>query len=362
MSGNPLALRFPTLAGTLPWLSLGELPTPLQDLPALATRLGVGTLAVKRDDLSSPAYGGNKLRKLEFLLADALATGCETVVTFGSVGSNHALATSVFAARLGLLPQVVLIDQPPSPAVARKLRHLLQLDTRIHAADSFAHARQVAERIRDTYHGGADRVCELPWGGSNWRGAIGFIAAAFELERQIDQSGEPPPDFLYVCGGTLGTAIGLALGLRAAGLPTRIVAPRAVGSRANEIAHVTTQLVEVNREVHVRDASFPLFTGPMVNLELRPEFYGPGYAEPTAEAVAAIGIMQTQGIDLEITYTAKAFAGLVADARSGRLAGRRVVFWNTYSSAPCPAGLDRVDLTGLPPGFRHYLEPAPPTA
>lgn len=355
MSSNRLERHYPQLAAALPYLVLGEWPTPLQELPELAARLRLGRLAVKRDDLSSPLYGGNKIRKLEYLLPDALAGGCDAVVTYGSVGSNHALATSVFATRLGLLPHAVLVDQPPSPVVAQKLRYLLKTGAVVHAAGSFNQTRQIFERIRDSHPGGAARVCDIPWGGSSWRGAVGFVAGAFELAQQVRDAGDPPPDFLYVSGGTLGTVIGLALGLRAAGLATRIVAPRAVPSGAASAAHAAEQLQEANREIHARDPAFPLLDEPLTNIELRPEFYGSGYAEPTPGALEAIELMREQGVKLESTYTGKAFAGLLADARSGRLEGKRVLFWNTYSSAPYPADLDTVDLAGLPAAFLHYL-------
>jgi D-cysteine desulfhydrase len=351
---NPLAMHCPALADALPWLSLGELPTPLEDAPALAARLRIGALAVKRDDLTSPLYGGNKVRKLEYVLPDALARGCDSVVTYGSVGSNHALATAVFATRLGLTAHAVLVDQPPAPAVAQKLRYLLHLGAVIHRATSFAHSHQVCGEIRAAHPGGPELVGEIPWGGSNWLGATGFVSAALELARQLE--GTAPPDFLYAAGGTMGTVVGLALGLRAAGLPTRIVAPRAVETRPGAEARVGEAVAEVNRELHARDATFPLFDDPVGNIELRPEFYGPGYAEATPEATEAVGLMkELQQVRLETTYTGKAFAGLVADARSGRLAGKRVVFWNTYNSAPYPAALPDVDVSALPAEFRHYL-------
>jgi 1-aminocyclopropane-1-carboxylate deaminase/D-cysteine desulfhydrase-like pyridoxal-dependent ACC family enzyme len=356
VNGNGLDLAYPALAGALPYLALADLPTPLEDAPALAAQLGLGALAIKRDDLTSPVYGGNKVRKLEYLLADALATGCDATVTYGSVGSNHALATAVFATRLGLAAHAVLVDQPPSPAVAQKLRWLLHAGAVIHPAKGFADSRRVFEEIRDRHPGGARRVYDIPWGGSNWRGAVGFVAAALELARQTVGSGQPAPDFLYVSGGTLGTATGLALGLRAAGLPTRVVAPRAVPSGEKSAAQAAAQLAEANREIRARDPCFPLVEDPLASLELRPEFYGTGYAEATPEATEAVALMAGQGVKLEVTYTAKAFAGLVADARAGRLAGRRVVFWNTYNSAPPPAGVETVALRRLPPEFRRYVD------
>ena len=113
---------------------------------------------IKRDDLTSPVYGGNKVRKLDYLLADALARGCDTVVTFGAAGSNHALATAVFAQRLGLACHVVLMHQAVTPYVAATLRYHLHIGTILHAARSFNHSREVFEQIRDAHPQGPGRV------------------------------------------------------------------------------------------------------------------------------------------------------------------------------------------------------------
>jgi 1-aminocyclopropane-1-carboxylate deaminase/D-cysteine desulfhydrase-like pyridoxal-dependent ACC family enzyme len=355
---NGLGAHYPALADALPCITLGDWPTPLDEAPALAAELGLASLHVKRDDRTSQRYGGNKVRKLEYLLADALERGCDSTVTYGSVGSNHALATAVFATRLGLESHAVLVDQPASATVAKKLRFLLSLGATIHHAQNFSQTRQVFERIRDAHPGGAAGVADIPWGGSNWLGATGFVAAAFELLGQL--AGTSPPDYLYVSGGTMGTATGLALGLRAAGMNTLVVAPRAVPSGGSDHSRTRLMLEETNRELRARDATFPLFTDLLANLEPRPECYGTGYAEPTAGSVEAVHMAARHlGITLENTYTAKAFAGLVADARTGRLKGKRVVFWQTYSSAPYPADLADVDTSALPSSLRHYLEACP---
>ncbi len=355
MSTDALETAFPALAGALPRIALGELPTPLEDLPPLGRELGLATLIVKRDDLTSPIYGGNKVRKLEHLLADALASGCDAIVTFGTTGSNHALAASVFANRLGLACHAVLLDQVMTPYVGATLRYHLRLGTQLHRATSYNHSLQVASQIRERHPGGTRRLYEIPWGGSNWRGAAGFVGAGLEFAGQLSAGEEP--EYLYVAGGTMGTAIGLSLGLRVAGLRTRVIAPRVVPFGEGSAARVAELLAETNRELHDRDPRFPLVEEPMRNLELRGEFLGDGYAEATAAAREALELMRDLGgIRLETTYTAKAFAALVSDARSGRLAGRRVAFWNTYSSAPYPADLDAADTTALPAQFAHYLQ------
>ncbi|MBM4195681.1 MAG: pyridoxal-phosphate dependent enzyme [Gammaproteobacteria bacterium] len=353
MGDNGLGRHYPLLAERLPCITLGEWPTPLDDAAGLARALGLESLHVKRDDRSSPFYGGNKVRKLEYLLADALERGCDTAVTYGSVGSNHALATATFATRLGLDMHAGLVDQPASAVVTKKLRLLLRLGARVHHIANFAQSRQVCERLRESHPGGAGRVADIPWGGSNWLGATGFVAAAFELLGQLDTA----PDYIYVSGGTMGTATGLTLGLRAAGTATRLVAPRAVPAGGGDGGRTLQVLEDTSRELHARDSSFPQFSDPEALLESRPEFYGTGYAVPTPASTEALELARRElGIRLEDTYTAKAFAGLIADARSGRLAGKRVVFWHTYSSAPYPEDLDSVDTAALPESLRHYLE------
>ncbi|MCK6370384.1 MAG: pyridoxal-phosphate dependent enzyme [Gammaproteobacteria bacterium] len=357
MSADALQAAFPALAEALPRISFSALPTPLDAAPALGAALGIGSLAIKRDDLTSPLYGGNKVRKLEYLLAHALASGCDAVVTYGSVGSNHALATAIFATRLGLGCHAVLLDQALTPYVAATLRHHLRVGTRLHPARSFNDSGNVAAAIGAAHPRGAQGVYEIPWGGSNWRGAAGFVAAGLELAGQLGAGATP--DYLYVAGGTMGTAIGLTLGLRVAGLETRIVAPRVVPYGQGAAAHVEALLVETNRELTARDPRFPVIDEPMRNLELRGGFLGAGYAAVTPEAREALTLMHdVGGVTLETTYTGKAFAALIADARAGRLADKRVVFWNTYSSAPRPADLAEVDVAALPPAFRGYLQPA----
>ena len=356
MTGNALQAAFPALAEALPYISLTTLPTPLNEAPALAKHLGLGSLGIKRDDLTSPIYGGNKVRKLDYLLADALARGCDTIVTFGAAGSNHALATAIFAQRLGLASHVVLMPQATTPYVAATLRYHLHIGTTVHAARNFNHSREVFEQIRKSHPQGPARVCEIPWGGSNWLGAAGFVAGAMELAGQYPSSGSPPPDFIYLAAGSMGTVIGLSLGLRIAGLDTRIVAPRVVPFGATAADRVVELVAEANRELHARDESFPLVSDPGRNVELRPEFLGTGYAEATPEALEAVALMgDLQHLKLETTYTGKAFAGVVTDARSGRLAGKRVIFWNTYSSAAYPAELQNVDTSALPAEFQAYL-------
>ena len=126
---RPLFRRWPALGEQLPFIEIGEFPTPVDTAADLATKSGIGSLSIKRDDLSAVDYGGNKIRKLEFLLADALAQGKTHVFTYGGLGSNHAIATSLNCKKLGLPCYAILTPEPETPAVERTLQHHEQLGT-----------------------------------------------------------------------------------------------------------------------------------------------------------------------------------------------------------------------------------------
>jgi D-cysteine desulfhydrase len=351
-----LAARFPTLAARLPRLALGEFPTPLDEHGWLAGQSGPAALLVKRDDLSGVTYGGNKVRKLEYLLADARAQGCDAVLTYGSVGSNHALATSLYARQLGLACYAVLLDQPPTPKVAAILRWHLALGTRLVYAASFARSGPAAAAAMAAHPGGAARVYDIPWGGSNWLGSVGFVNAALELADQCTAMHCRPPEFIYLPAGTLGTVLGLCLGLALAGLDdVRMVAARVVPGKSSALDRLAGAAGELNQRLRALDPTIPLVGDPLRMLELRDEFLGAGYADETPAALGAVADAASRcGLKLEGTYSGKAWACLRHDAASGRLSGRRVLFWNTYSSRPYQAQREPAAMA-LPPALRGYL-------
>jgi len=340
------------LAG-LPRIALTELPTPVDPAPALAAELGLETLLIKHDDLTSPIYGGNKVRKLEFVLGDAVRQGCDSVLTFGAVGSNHALATAIFARQLDLACHVIMTDQPVTPYVARTLRYHALLGTRLELATGYGNLIDVTERLTAAHPTGADRLYRIPWGGSSPLGTIGFVNAAFELAGQCR---DDVPDVLYVACGTMGTVAGLALGLRLAGCTTHIEAVRVVPDNVTTPDGIAKLFVAANRQLREIDPNLPLLDEPLANVSLRGEFFGAGYAEATAECTQAVTLIRrTESIALETTYTGKALAALVHDARERRLAGRRVLFWNPYNARPYPPAVETETGTGLPDWTRRYL-------
>lgn len=360
MSRFPLTDRFPGTAA-LPRVELVDAPTPVAGAAGMlpvGEELGIASLAVKRDDLTSARYGGNKVRKLEFLLGQALAEDRRAVITFGAYGSNHALATAVHASALGLEPYAVLSPQAPGPFAARTLRAHAGIGTRLIPVEGWDGKRAAvdAKRALEARDGIAPAI--IPMGGTSPLGALGYVNAALEVLGQTDA-----PDVVYVAGGTLGTAIGLAIGFAAAGAHTKVEAIRvtpaevAFDALAQELADGTIGLLGS------LDAGFPDLSFSDLAFELRHDWFEPGYGIVTPETTEAVTLGSAGGVKLETTYTGKAFAAMLADARSGRIGARSVLFWDTYNSGPMPpAGDDSL----LPEVLRDYVaecdELFPPTA
>ena len=212
-----LAEAWPRLGTQLPKIALADLPTPVEPN---VLRLGgeAFDIRIKRDDLTGKLYGGNKVRKLEYLLHRARARGAERIATFGTVGSNHALATALYAKSMGYECSCFLSHQPPTPTTARTLCLHLDNGTEIIRYGG-SRASRIATLREHLWH---RRTFLIPPGGSNWLGAIGFVAAGLELAAQIDAGAVTAPDRLYVANGTMATAVGLTLGLALAGLTTEV--------------------------------------------------------------------------------------------------------------------------------------------
>jgi 1-aminocyclopropane-1-carboxylate deaminase/D-cysteine desulfhydrase-like pyridoxal-dependent ACC family enzyme len=356
----PLALfrAFPGLAGSLAHVGLAELPTPVEPMDGLAAHcsLRAGRLWVKRDDLTATTYGGNKVRKLEFTLGEALEHDATDVVTFGAAGSNHALATAVHAGALGMRVHLVLADQPNAHYVARNLRAGLAAGAEYVWAESEKRAIAVGAQLAGDLRDAGRSPYVLPFGGSTPHGDLGFVSAAFELAEQVAGRDLPEPDLLYIPAGSMGSCAGLVAGLRLAGLKTRVVCCRVLP------AHVVTPqavLEAVRSAAEVLSEADPAIPAPdprLTDFDLRAEGFGQGYALFTAAGQHAVREARERvGLELEGTYSGKAMAVLADDARSGRLDGRTVLFWDTYNSRPLPVG-EAADELRLPPELAWYLD------
>jgi D-cysteine desulfhydrase len=193
-------------------------------------------------------------------------------------------------------------------------------------------------------------------GGSSPLGTVGFVAAAFELAEQLERASLAPPDVVYVALGSGGTAVGLALGFAAAGLPTGVVAVRVTELKhANErkAAKLWRETVALLRGA---DPGFPALDFERAALAIRGEFFGDGYAVATPQAAEAISMMESQeGVRLDVAYTGKASSCLIADCRSGSLAGKRALFWNTYNGTDLSSLAAQATWDRMPSGLRAYL-------
>jgi D-cysteine desulfhydrase len=347
----------PALAAGLAHVALVDRPTPVERLRRLERELGSGELWVKRDDLSARSYAGNKVRKLEFILAAARASGASEVLTFGAAGSNHALATAIHARALGLRSISMLIPEVNARAVRRNLLagwhagaelHHYPDEARLKAAVRYQLQRHEAAAGRSPY--------VIAGGGSSPLGVAGFVDAAFELRAQIDAGLLPPPARIYVALGTTGTAAGLRLGLDAAGIDARLIAVRVVHPDIGNAARLALLYRQAASMLAGLDGTFPRTTLDPAAVVIRHEYYGGRYAQYTHAGVAAAArALETEGLKLDGTYTGKAFAALLDDASREAEAGP-ALFWHSCSTRPLDAEVESMDYRALPRAFHRYFE------
>lgn len=342
---RPICDRLPGLEAPLAPLALADLPTPVEPLAQLEHALGRAGLWIKRDDLSSTLYGGNKVRKLEFLLGQARRAGATALVTMGGTGSNHLLATALHGRGLGMRTVGVVFPQPETEAVRRNL-----------AADRAAGVELIPIRSKYLLPGAVALTLAriqlasgrsaalIPGGGSSPVGALGFVNAGLELAGQIEAGLLPEPRAVFLPYGTGGTAVGLAIGLQLAGLKTRVVAVRVIDRllanrlRLRLLARSAAELIRR----HQPGVDLPRWPG--ANLEIRQGYIGRGYGHPTEAATRALAeFEQRAGIRLELTYTGKAAAAFLDEARKHR---GPLLFWNTYSSADIDRWVEAGRTTG----------------
>ncbi len=323
-STRPLFDAYPQLKDALPWQQLADLPTPVAPLA------GVGANAwIKRDDLSHAVYGGNKIRKLEFILAEVMAQGREHVITFGATGTNHGVATAMLCQQLGLRCTVLLFDQPASKTVRDNLSRMKKFGAELKFCGSLGHTvlRFYANPLRLS-----PKHYFLFAGGSNIAGTLGFINAAFELRQQIEQGQCPMPAKIVVPVGSAATVAGLTIGAAMAGLRTDIVGIRVAPSHLGPIPTCTVATVGQLMKRTCRWLSRnKIALPPIPPPTLIDTYYGEGYGVRTEEGDRATAKFADCGITLDQTYTAKAAAayldsiGASSDAR---------LYWHTYNSRP----------------------------
>jgi L-cysteate sulfo-lyase len=312
--------------GRFPRFPLLDGPSPLAPLPRFSAVLG-GRVEVwiKREDLLPLAFGGNKLRNLEFLVGAALAGGADTLVTSGRRWSNHARLTAAAGATAGLAVHLVLSGppvDPPNPGV--RLDELLGATVHQAATDDRAERAALVEQVIGDLRAAGRRPYPVAIGGTGIVGAVGQVLAGLELAEGAAAAGLRT-DTVVVPSATGGTQAGLLVGLRTAGLSTVVhgVAVTSPEPLRGDIAAVVAGLGGIDGLALVEPDEIVLDGSQL----------GDGYGRPTEAAEAATRMLaRSEGILVDPIYTAKALAGLIALVRDGGLDGRQVVFWHAGGS------------------------------
>ena len=311
---------------------LAHLPTPLEPLERLSAELGGPEIWIKRDDCTGLSTGGNKTRKLEFLMAEAELEGADLVMTQGATQSNHARQTAAFAAKLGIDCHILLEDRTGSNNPNYNHNGNVLLD-HLHGATTEKYAGGLdmnaeMEKVADQMRADGRKVYTIPGGGSNTTGALGYVNCAFEMLGQFNERGLKV-DHIVHATGSAGTQAGLIAGLKAtnAGIPLLGIGVRAPKQKQEEnvfnLAVATAEKLGCAGVVKRED------------VVANTDYVGEGYGIPTESGQEAIAMFaELEAILLDPVYSAKGAAGFIDLIRKGHFkAGERVVFLHTGGAA-----------------------------
>ncbi len=326
----PLFKNYPGLKDKIPWMPIGNFPTPVQKLEKLGKEIGCDNLWLKRDDLSSDIYGGNKVRKLEFAIADALRKKKKYMVTVGGIGTNHGLATTIHCGRAGIKTVLVLIPQPLTDKVQENLLLDRHFGAEINVVRSTAEAYLRAAWALLTHPN-----FYLLWaGGTSPLSTLGYVNAAFELKQQVDDGMLPEPKYIFGATGSMGTTAGLVAGISLAGLKSKVVGVKVSMNEYSNARGITALANKTIRLMRKYDQTVPDLTFTLNDFRFETGFFGGEYGKVTPEGKAAVELIKrTEGIKLETTYTGKTLAAMLDFVKQDKsLNGAPVLLWDTYNS------------------------------
>jgi D-cysteine desulfhydrase len=325
VSGSLIHARFPETAGTLPRIELCRTPTPVRRLEALAAGAG-RPLWVKDDSRSAELWGGNKPRKLEWVLGDAKQRGFRTILTFGGLGTNHGLATALYAREHGMRCVLALVDQPLDEHVEAQLERIRASGAKVYLTRTTPRTALAVPYLMVRHA----RPYWLPPGGSSALGTLGFVEAALELGAQVQAGELPEPEGIVLALGSGGSAAGLLAGLRLAGLRTKVHAVLVNDKLKLSEAILLRLAGRALSLLERRGARLPGNARPAAgDLEVVHGFLGPGYGHATPQALDAIELAaREEGLELEPVYTGKALAAVL----HGLPGDGPLLYWHTHSA------------------------------
>jgi len=318
-----------TIFKTLPRVDISHGPTPLEAMPRLSALLGCD-LFIKRDDCTGLAGGGNKTRKLEYLIAAAQQAGADTLVTIGGIQSNHARQTAAAAAKFGFGCDLILEDVAGSPTENYDDNGNILLDkllgANIHRLPHETDCDQFTGALMAKLRAQGKQPYLIPMGGSSVTGSMGYVRCALELVEQLNQR-QLDIDLIVLATGSAGTQAGLLAGLLLAQRDIKVQGICVSRSGADQVQLVSSLLAQT-----------------LIHLGLDPslgndrvfadgDYVGQGYGIVTPSMIEAVQLTaQTEGIILDPVYTGKGMAGLIAGARQEKYSGKKVLFLHTGGS------------------------------
>lgn len=362
--------KYPNLKNRIPWIPLlTKIPTPIERLTELEKKLEIdeGEIYIKRDDKNHHIYGGNKLRKFEFIFGDVLKKKKNGIITIGGIGTNHGLACSIICKYLepALKTELFLFPQPLTWHVQRSLLLFDHFKARMHLGkgdiSTFLKAlffQLIHPKYYFMFPGGSPL-----FGFGSSLGTLGFINAICELEKQIEEKETPEPDVIFIAGGSNGTSGGLAAGCKLMGLKTKV---HVVGVYDEFISNPSAVIKNANKALRYlckHDDNVPKLTVSEKDFEFSSDYLGSGYGIKTIKSQNAVDtIYELEGKNknfmIETTYTGKAMAGMLDFLKKKENKSKKVLFWNTYNSNNLDHFLieTNFDYKKLPTKFHIFYE------
>ena len=358
---------YPNLEEKVPWISiLTRIPSNVDRLTELENylKLSDGELYIKRDDKDHKIYGGNKLRKFEFIFGEALKKKKRGIITLGGIGTNHGTACAIIAKELDLKCELFLSLQPVTWHVQRSLLLYHYFGAKLHFTRWFELGVLKSLLFR-LFH---PKYYLMSVGGSpllrfgTHLGTIGFVNAIFELKNQIDEGILPEPDIIFVAAGSTGTSAGLTAGCKLLGLKTKVYpvnVSRDIVVNPKKLIRIANKSINYLRK---RDKSIPDVQVNIGDFKMIKGYLGSNYGVKTVKGQKAVDLVyelegEKLGFKLETTYTGKTMAAMLEFLEKEENKSKKILFWNTYNSNDLDTYLreTKFDFEKLPKKFHKYF-------